>query len=160
MTWNKGKGKIATWLREHADHKGQNCLKYPFYISPKLGYPLFSVDGVFQYAHRYMCEMKNGPPPTDEHEAAHTCGNAHMACINPNHLKWKTKIENAQDRKRHGNYSNRKGQSRFKLTADQAAQIRRLKGKETQFSLAKRFGVSRQTISSIHTGVGWPGVPS
>lgn len=153
----KGKGKVITWLREHVNHTGQNCLKYPFYISPKIGYALFSVDGEFQYAHRWMCEQKNGPPPTPKHEAAHTCGNAHMGCINPNHLEWKTRQQNAEDRLNHGNYSNRRGQPRFLLNADQAAQIKALKGQKTQFELAEMFGVSRCTISSIHCGRGWTG---
>lgn len=156
MAWNKGKGRVVTWLRANADHVGQNCLKYPFYIDPKLGYALFSVDGKFQYAHRFMCELTNGPPPTDKHEAAHTCGNAHMGCINPNHLEWKTHQENAQDRLRHGNYSNRKGKPRYILDDDKARQILELKGEKTQFELAEMFGVSRCTISSIHTGRGWP----
>lgn len=151
--WNKGKGKVVTWLRENAGHVGTNCLKYPFYIDPKLGYALFSVDGEFQYAHRYMCGLKNGSPPTDKHEAAHTCGNAHMGCINPNHLEWKTKVENAQDRKRHGNYQDQVGTKRWRLHPEQVETIKSLKGKVTQFDLAARYGVSRQTISGIHTGV-------
>lgn len=152
MAWNKGKGKVVTWLRANADHVGQNCLKYPFYIDPKLGYALFSVDGVFQYAHRFMCELANGPPPTDKHEAAHTCGNAHMACINPNHLEWKTRIENAQDRVRHGNYRAPAGTAKFRLGPAQIENIKALKGKVPQWELARLYGVSRQTISGIHTG--------
>lgn len=155
---NKGKGKVVTWLRENASHAGTNCLKYPFFINPKLGYAQFGLDGKILYAHRFMCELKRGPAPSPQHEAAHTCGNAHMGCINPNHLEWKTHQENAQDRLRHGNYNNRKGQPRFLLNEDQARQIFELKGIKTQFELADMFGVSRCTISSIHTGRGWPQV--
>ena len=161
--WNKGKpspmrgkGKIYAWLKAHVDHKGTNCLKFPFYISPKLNYAMFGLNGKMTYAHRWMCEQRNGPPPSPKHEAAHTCGNAHMGCVNPNHLEWKTHQENAQDRVRHGNYSNRKGKPRFILNEDQARQILALKGQKTQFELADMFGVSRCTISSIHTGRGWP----
>lgn len=151
--YNKGKGKVVTWLREHADHVGTNCLKYQFAVNKHTGYAQFGLDGELLYAHRYMCELKNGPPPTPDHEAAHTCGNAHMACINPNHLEWKTQLENARDRLRHGNYSNRKGKPRFTLTPEDVATIRALKGIESQYALADRFGVSRCTISSIHTGL-------
>jgi hypothetical protein len=150
---NKGKGKVVTWLREHVNHEGLNCLKYPFHIDPKVGYALFSVDGEFQYAHRWMCAQKNGPPPSEKSEAAHTCGNAHMGCINPNHLVWKDRKGNAEDRLRHGNYSNMKGRRRFRLTPDDVATIRALKGIESQYVLAERFGVSRCSISSIHTGL-------
>ena len=148
----RGKGKIYAWLREHVAHTSQNCLKFPFYISPKLGYPLFGLNGKMTYAHRWMCEQKNGPAPTTKHEAAHTCGNAHMGCVNPNHLEWKTRVENAQDRKRHGNYNIPTGR-RFALRPEQVEEIISLKGAESQFDLAARFGVSRQTISGIHTGV-------
>lgn len=149
----RGTGKIVAWLRENASHEGKNCLKYPFYIDPKLGYPLFGFEGKILYAHRFMCELKNGPPPTDNHEAAHTCGNAHMGCINPNHLKWKTRIENAQDRLKHGNYNDHKGKRHYRLRPEQIAFIRECKGIITQWELSEIYGVSRQTISGIHTGV-------
>lgn len=153
----KGKGKVVTWLREHANHTGQNCLKYPFPICEKVGYAMFGLNGKHLYAHRFMCELKNGPPPSPRAEAAHTCGNAHMGCVNPNHLVWKTRKGNAQDRLKHGNYSNRKGQPRFLLNAEQAEQIRLLKGQKSQYEIAEMFGVSRCTVSSIHCGRGWTG---
>jgi HNH endonuclease len=155
--YNKGKGKCIAWLREHVNHIGLNCLKYPFAVNKQTGYGQFGLDGALLYAHQWMCQQRNGPAPSPEHEAAHTCGNGHMSCINPNHLEWKTHQQNAQDRLRHGNYSNRKGEPRFKLNAEQAAQILALKGSKTQIELAGLFGVSRCTISSIHCGRGWNG---
>lgn len=156
--YNKGKGKCIAWLREHVNHTGQNCLKYPFAVNPQTGYAQFGHNGELLYAHQWMCEQRNGCRPSPKHEAAHTCGNAHMSCVNPNHLEWKTRKQNAEDRLRHGNYSNRKGQPRYKLTAETAAQIRALAGTDTQINLARRFGVSRQLISGVQTGVCWPDV--
>lgn len=150
---NKGKGKVVAWLREHANHEGQNCLKYPFPFNVRTGYAQFGYNGELLYAHRFMCELKNGPPPSPKSEAAHTCGNAHMQCINPNHLVWRDRKGNAEDRLRHGNYSNLKGKRRFRLSPAQVEEIRSLKGIESQYSMAERFGVSRCTISSIHTGL-------
>lgn len=150
---NRGKGKIVQWLREHASHAGLNCLPYPFPVNKQTNYGQFGYNGEILYAHRFMCELKNGPPPTPDHEAAHTCGNAHMKCINPNHLKWKTRVENAQDRKLHGNYKDQVGTRRWRLSPEQVTTIRSLKGQVTQWELSKRYGVSRQTISGIHTGV-------
>ncbi len=154
---NKGKGKCMAWLREHANHASTNCLKYPFAINSTTGYGTLGYMGKMMYAHRVMCEFKNGPPPSPQAEAAHTCGNGHMGCVNPNHLIWKTHQQNAQDRLAHGNYSLRKGVPRFLLTPEKAAQIKALKGQKTQFELAEMFGVSRCTISSIHCGRGWTG---
>lgn len=149
----RGTGRIYAWLKEHVEHVGQNCLKYPFPISAKIGYGQFGLNGKVLYAHQWMCEQKRGPRPSPKHEAAHTCGNAHMGCINPNHLDWKTREANARDRLEHGNYSNLKGKRRFRLSPAQVEEIRSLKGIESQYSMAERFGVSRCTISSIHTGL-------
>lgn len=149
---NSGKGKIAAWLFEHANHVGTNCLKWPFPYSKLVGYPQFGYKGKIRYAHRFMCELKNGPPPSQKSEAAHTCGNAHMQCVNPNHLVWKDRKGNAEDRLKHGNYQDHVGKRHLRLTPAQVEEIRSLKGIESQYSMADRFGVSRCTISSIHTG--------
>jgi HNH endonuclease len=149
----RGTGKVVAWLREHVSHIGLNCLPYPFAVNKQTNYGQFGLDGQILYAHRFMCELKNGPAPSDDHEAAHNCGNAHMKCINPNHLEWKTRPQNAQDRKRHGNYQDQVGTRRWRLTPEQVQTVKDLKGHVTQWELAQRFGVSRQTISGIHTGV-------
>lgn len=149
---NKGKGKSAAWLFEHAGHSGKNCLKWPFPYSKLVGYPQFGYHGKVLYAHRFMCELKNGAPPSPKSEAAHTCGNAHMQCVNPNHLVWKTRKGNAEDRLAHGNYQDHVGMQHFRLRPAQVDEIRALKGIESQYALAERFGVSRCSISSIHTG--------
>jgi len=151
--YNRGKGKVIAWLREHVNHVGTNCLKYPFSVNKRTGYGQFGLDGELLYAHQWMCEQRNGPRPSPKHEASHTCGNAHMQCINPNHLIWKDRKGNAEDRLRHGNYSNLNGKRRFQLSPAQVEEIRSLKGIESQYSMAERFGVSRSTISSIHTGL-------
>jgi hypothetical protein len=148
-----GRGKVVAWLRPNASHVGLNCLPYPFSVNKQTHYGQFGLDGKVLYAHRFMCELKNRPPPTPEHEAAHTCGNAHMKCINPNHLEWKTRLGNAQDRLKHGNYQDHAGMQHFRLSPEDVATILSLKGKVTQWELGKRYGVSRQTISGIHTGV-------
>jgi len=149
---NRGKGKAYAWLREHVNHVGQNCLKWPFAFNKFTGYATFGMEGKIRYAHRWMCEQKNGPPPSPKSEAAHTCGNAHMQCVNPNHLVWKTRKGNAQDRVKHGNHRDHLGKRHFRLTPVQVDEIRSLKGIESQYKLAERFGISRCTISSIHCG--------
>lgn len=44
---------------------------------------------------RVVCDAFHGPPPTDLHEAGHTCpkGENHK-CIRPEHLRWMTRVEN------------------------------------------------------------------
>lgn len=46
-------------------------------------------------AARLVLEWKSGPPPSELHEAGHTCpkGENEM-CVNPDHLEWMTRDEN------------------------------------------------------------------
>lgn len=44
---------------------------------------------------RLICEWFHGPPPTDKHEAGHTCPHGENAsCCHPGHLRWMTRTEN------------------------------------------------------------------
>ncbi len=100
-----------------------------------------------------MCELVKGAPPTLRHEAAHSCGRGHQGCVSPAHLNWKTTSQNQLDRAKHGT----KGSwaARGKLTPEEAAQIRALKGQKTQQQIADMFGVSRSQVSWIMTGRAW-----
>lgn len=50
---------------------------------------------------RLMCLAANGNPPSSKHQAAHSCGNGHLSCVNPRHLRWATDAENKKDREIH-----------------------------------------------------------
>lgn len=50
---------------------------------------------------RLVCEWYQGPPPSDEHEAGHTCPDGeNNLCVNPRHLRWMTRSENEQVKER------------------------------------------------------------
>jgi hypothetical protein len=151
MAWNKGKGAIVIWLREHAAHEGDNCLIYPF-RRIHTGYGQFSFEGRLHYANRFMCELAHGPAPTPDHQSAHSCGNGDEGCVHPGHLSWKTRSENQLDRREHG--TTKQGR-RFKLTPEQVAEIRSLKGQKTQTEIAGMFGVTRENIWFIQSGRSW-----
>jgi hypothetical protein len=53
-----------------------------------------------------VCEEVHGTPPTPKHEAAHSCGNGHLGCINPRHLRWLTHKENLAEMRAHGRGAN------------------------------------------------------
>lgn len=151
---NKGKGKTVAFLRDNVNFDGPDCLIWPF-CRKETGYGQFGYLGQRQTAHRFMCELVNGPPPTPKHEAAHSCGKGHEGCVHPKHLSWKTMSENQLDRRRHGT-SSPKGRLRYKLTPEQVIEIRRLLKTEKQAVIAKRFGISRGNVYLIKSGTTWP----
>lgn len=150
----RGQGEAAAWLKANIGYDRYGCLLWPFSKMPT-GYGCLGHLGKSHYAHRFMCELVNGPAPTPKHYASHSCGNGHLGCVHPRHLSWKTPYENAIDRLTHGN-NKKKGDPRWKLNKEQASEIRALKGQVTQYELAALYGVSRETISHIHCGRLWP----
>jgi hypothetical protein len=149
------KGELLRWVHEVAlHHVGDDCLHWP-YGNYGNGYGQFTIHGKKTSAHRYICELANGEPPTPEHDAAHNCGNGREGCIAPGHLEWKTPAENMADKLVHDTHQRGERQWNAKLTEANAREVLGLKGIESQHSLAARFGVARQTISSIHVGRTW-----
>jgi len=137
--------KAFEWLKAHVDHTGAECLLWPFGRTEK-GYGRLSYGDRLHRAHRLMCFMAHGEPPTPAHEASHECQN--KACVNPLHLTWKTHRENDADRLLHGTTGK-------KLTAADVVKIRALECDCTQAQIAAMFGVSGETISSILRGDTW-----
>lgn len=135
----------AKWLVSHVGHTGQDCLTWPFKANID-GYGMVMVNRKNWMAHRLMCELAHGLPPTPKHQAAHECGNGNKGCVNPRHLSWKTQHENQQDRWKHGTQN--VGQ-RGKLTYAERVAIRAMRGEKTQAELAKIYGVDRTTIRCI-----------
>lgn len=146
--------KTVSWLAANRHYRGKGCLIWPFARINGYGILGQTVGGkrITHYAHRWMCALVNGPPPSPNHEAAHECGNGVGGCVHPLHVAWKTKSQNQADRRRHGTKS--MGWV-GKLTEAQAAQIRALKGKKLQREIAAMFGVSRANVSLIHCGKAW-----
>lgn len=88
-------------------YNGDDCVTWP-YANNTRGYGLIMVGGTLKLASRVICEIVNGPPPTPEHHAAHSCGKGHLLCVAKRHLSWKTPIENMADKVVHGT-NNRRG---------------------------------------------------
>ncbi|NNU70409.1 hypothetical protein G9X67_34730 [Rhizobium sp. WYCCWR 11152] len=135
-------------------HTGDECLIWPFGKNSH-GYGKVWIDGKKAIASRYICELVNGPPPTTEHQAGHSCGKGHLGCISPIHLKWKTPAENQADRLEHGTHSRGERNGRVKITEPEAREILALKGVVPPSKLAERFCVAIPTIGNIHSGHTW-----
>lgn len=136
------------WIRDIAlPYSGDDCLTWPFAKHPS-GYAFVGRKGKNIPAHRYICELVNGAPPTPQYQAAHSCGNGHLWCVNPKHLSWKTPTENQLESSKDGR--------RWKLTPDAVAEIRRTAPHERADIAAIRFGVSERTIRRVRSGDTWP----
>lgn len=142
-TGSPGRGKGIAFLRAHLSYQGTDCVHWPYHTQidgyGNLGYN----GGGMKRAHRLMCELAHGKPPTPKHEAAHSCGVAR--CVNPKHLSWKTRSENEIDKRVHGTARGGHG-TRTRLTAEQITDIRENKGKLPQHLLAKKHGLKRAGV--------------
>jgi len=141
---NRNKGKGLAWIMAHLDYAGDDCLPYPFSRN-NYGYGQVGYKGKVYKASRLMCELKHGPAPEDKPQAAHSCGNGHLACCNQKHLSWKDNSANQIDRRIHGSPEGGKG-TRTHLTPAQVAEIRSSKGIVSQIKLAEKFGVKRGSV--------------
>ncbi len=150
---NKGIYKTVKWLVEHAGHEGSVCLIWPFNLVR--GYGLFKYHDEFYYAHRYMCALVNGPPPTHKHQARHSCGNGHKGCVHPKHLLWGTQSQNQLDRRKHGTQLNAWWGRKGKLKPDQVRRIRSLEGKMTHDEIAAMFDIGRRNVGAILSRKTW-----
>lgn len=138
-------GEPLKWIMRHKDYQCDDCLIWPF-SKMRNEYGHLQVNGKFHPAHRYMCEIVNGPPPTDRHEAAHSCGFA--TCVNPKHLRWSTPKENAADKIVHG--TNVFGERRSFLSEREVVAMRYLEASGiSQRTIAKAFNVTPQRVNEI-----------
>jgi hypothetical protein len=102
-----------------------------------------------------MCLLRYGPPPTEGHVAAHSCGNGSGGCVHPRHVRWATASENEQDKVVHGTSNRGERCGSAKLTEDDVRTIRGLEGHMTQQGIADRFGVHLMTVNSILRRKNW-----
>lgn len=147
-------GEAHDWLKRHVCYVGDECLTWP-YNTYSNGYGRVRSEGRDQVASAVMCELAHGPKPTSRHECAHSCGNGHLGCVNPHHLRWATRSENLMDRPLHGTAPRGEAHYRAKLTPEDVRAIRSMRGVVSQREIGKRYGVSASAVDGIHRGVNW-----
>ena len=140
-------GEPKRWAEAHVSYDKEGCLTWPF-GTDRNGYGRLTASGPCS-AHRFLCEAAHGPPPSPHHEAAHLCGNGHLACVNPRHLRWATHKENEADRLIHGTRIRGERQGTAKLTETCVREIRSLRGLIPQHKIAKQFSISQACVSMI-----------
>lgn len=137
------------FLIKAASYQGSECLIWP-YRRDNNGYGRVSYDGHRMTASRAVCILANGPPDGEKLVAAHSCGNGHLGCVNPNHIRWATYLENSADAVEHERIPRGEKSWKAKLTDAEVLSIRQ--SNEPTAFLAQKFTISRSHIHSIKSG--------
>lgn len=149
------KNSCMGWIIRHKDYSGDDCLPWP-HARLTNGYGVIALsNGQKIIASRAMCEEAHGRPPSAGMHAAHSCGNGHEACMNPNHLRWATSSENCHDKIDHGTLLQGESAPWSILTEDQVRYILDKENSGGAVQLAEKLGVSKWTIYSIRQRRTW-----
>lgn len=131
-----------------------DCIIWPFDRAPK-GYGRYRMDGRRVGAHRVVCEAVNGPPPSEDHVCAHSCGQGHLGCVNPRHLRWATQKENHADKTIHGTIARGSRNGNAKMDEQTAKMVKEMIPKMTQREIAERLGITRSAVRDLKIGKTW-----
>lgn len=142
-------GAKALFIATFAPTPTDECLDWPFSGNGN-GYGA-KVDG--QFPHRLICERFHGPAPSPAHEVAHGCGRP--PCINPQHLRWATHLENVADQRLHGTQIQGERVAQAKLTEDDVRAIRAVPVSVPAHVVAPAYGVSDGAIQAIRARRTW-----
>lgn len=89
----------ARWLIEQKHFDGNECLLLPKSDTGRACTVRYNCKEMA--ASRAMCIIVNGLPENPKFQAIHSCGNGHLSCVNPKHLRWGTNGDNQRDRHIH-----------------------------------------------------------
>lgn len=143
------------WIERHKNYCNAECLIWP-HSKLTNGYGTVQTKyGGKRIASRVMCEKAHGQPEEKGMQAAHNCGNGHLGCVNPLHLRWDTVSGNSRDRIKHGTMLFGEKAPWSKLTEEQAKYIKGDGAKIKASILAKEFNVSASHVYSIRQGRNW-----
>lgn len=133
--------RFVNWWRDIGSKaEPDDCLIWPFARAQGYG------------PHRKVCKIMHGNPPTELHQAAHSCGRGKDGCVNFHHLRWATNKENAEDLKSHRAIGVARPMPAAKLTDGQVRQIIADQSVGSGARFSRTFGVSESLISRIRSG--------
>lgn len=88
--------RSAMWLMANKGFDGDECLIVPNSLPGSAASVRYNCKQMS--AARAMCIITQGLPENPEFFAIHSCGNGHLSCVNPKHLRWGTNGDNQRDR--------------------------------------------------------------
>lgn len=148
-------GETAKVLERIVAMDTQDCIPWPL-LRNRGGYGTMTFRNKTTLVSRVVCILVHGEPPTDRHEAAHSCGNGHLACSNKQHLRWATPEENEADKLVNGRVRKADAHWKTELTADDVRAI--MRDPRGSKLLAKEYPVTDRQIRHIRKGGSWNSV--
>jgi len=133
-----------------------DCIIWPYWRNSS-GYAEFAHRNYkSKIVSRNVCIKFHGKPRNESDEAAHSCGNGHLGCVNPDHLSWKSHKGNHEDRESHGTNLAGVENPNAKLTDEKVLQMRKMRGEGfTYQAIADAFDVAIATSHKICIRKGW-----
>jgi hypothetical protein len=140
------------FIRAAVTTQTDDCVVWPFGKFVCNGYGAVRFNNKQRCAHRVILILATGQDRTG-YDAAHSCNQ--RACVNPRHLSWKTRYENAQDKHKHGTIIRGEACRGSKLTEKQVLEIAQKFGAQSYVEIARHYGVTPTTIQQIANGATW-----
>lgn len=150
MTYRSNRNTPETFW-ERVD-QGPDCWTWRGYLNPQ-GYGSLQYQGRRMLAHRLSYELAVGPIPAGM-LVCHSCDNP--PCVRPAHLWLGTIADNLRDAGAKGRMHRGERHGMARLTADDVMSIRAgLAGGTKGTVLARKHGISRNTVYAIAAGRSW-----
>ena len=144
--------RTYAWLESNQHYAGDDCLIWPFYRC-KQGVAKIVSNGWRTTAARAMCSLAHGEAPFAGAYSVHSCGNGHLGCVNPRHLRWATPAENSADSKLHGTFALGEKNGLAKLDRDKVIAIRA--DSRSLRAIARDYAVAYTTVEAIKSRRSW-----
>lgn len=149
------RGEPYKFMCEEIKKETDECLLWPYAKIPN-GYGVINHEKNYQLTHRLVCMMVHGEPPFPEAQAAHLCGNGHLGCFNPRHLKWTDQSENQMHRVKHGTSNRGESHGLSHRTNEQILQLKSYIDKGmTDTEIGKMVGEHPRYVNMIRHGKIW-----
>ena len=157
MTTKPPNGELMRWILAHLDYSGDDCLTWPFAKCRRSGSAQMTIKRKTVNPARVICQLIYGPAPSPLHEAAHSCGKGHKACVHPKHVRWASHEENEADKRIHGTAAIGVRHGHAKLSEAEVLAIRRDARSSTL--LSEMYSVSFSLICQIRRRKIWRHLP-
>jgi len=147
------KGEPKKFLETALLQQTDECILWP-YSCDNHGYAGMNIDNKTRKVHIIVCEKIHGEKPFQRAEAAHSCGNGHLGCINHRHLSWKSHSDNQMDRILHGTSNRGTQHGNHLLTEEDILKIKKLPHTNSE-EVGARYGVAARTVRDIWNSKTW-----